>query len=319
MITSWRIGAATVTALSEYYGPVHVPDRLFPDLDRAVLREHRDLLEGRFWYEAIDRLVISVTLWIVTLAGRTILIDTGIGNGKTRRTPRANMMNTVVPDWLAAAGAAPDQVTDVVMTHLHADHVGWNTVRDGDHWVPTFPGATYHVPRADFEHWAEIDRRGEAVDGGSFRDSVLPVLEAGLVRWTQAGDRVADTLDAVSARGHTPGQLAMWLRSEGRAAVFCGDILHHPVHVLRPEWNSVVDVEPDHAAATRQAFLAEVADRDVLVAPCHFAPPHAAFVRREADGYVFDPIGNGTALPAHARPAQGASARKDLSASEKAI
>ncbi|MEX6508460.1 MBL fold metallo-hydrolase [Jiella sp. M17.18] len=302
MISSWRIGAATVTALSEYYGPVHVPDRLFPKLERAVLAEHRDKLEGRHWYEAIDRLVISVTIWIVRLGGRTILVDTGIGNGKTRRTPRANMMNTVVPDWLAAAGAAPHQVTDVVMTHLHADHVGWNTVRQGDRWVPTFPDAAYHIPRADFDWFEALDRRGEASDGGSFQDSVMPVVRAGQVRWTTPGDKVAGTFKAVGAAGHTPGQLALWLRSEGRTIVFCGDVLHHPVHVLRPDWNSSVDIQPETAAATRAALLAEVADRDIAVAPCHVAPPHLMFVRRFKAGYSFEPARFGSALPEAAGP-----------------
>ena len=168
MIQSWKIGEATVTALAEYYGPVHVPDLLFPDCDRAELAANRDMLEGRFWVPATDRLVISITIWIVAVADRVILIDAGIGNGKSRRTPRANMMNTVAADWLAAAGAAPGQVTDVVMTHLHADHVGWNTVMRDGAWVPTFPDATYHIPRADFDWFEGWNARGEATDGGSF-------------------------------------------------------------------------------------------------------------------------------------------------------
>ena len=300
MISSWKVGAATVTALSEYYGPVHVPGTLFPGLDPQVLIAHRDRLEGRFWLPAIDRLVISVTIWIVKLGKRTILVDTGIGNFKTRRTPRANMMNTVVPEWLAAAGAAPGDVTDVVMTHLHADHVGWNTVRDGESWVPTFPGATYHIPRGDFEWFEALNKRGEATDGGSFHDSVMPVVDAGLVNWTEPGDVIAETLEAASAKGHTPGQLSMWLYSNDRVAVFCGDILHHPLHVLAPDCNSVVDVDLANAAVTRAKFLAAVADTGAMIAPCHFAPPHAVFIRRAGSGFVYEPLATGALTPTSA-------------------
>lgn len=291
MIRSWQIGEALVVGLTEYFGPVHVPNLLFPAMDHDVLRGLRNEFEGVHWFESVDRLVIGFQIWILHHAGRVILIDTGVGNHKSRTTPRANKLNTVVPAWLAAADAGPDQVTDVVMTHLHSDHVGWNTQLDGERWGPTFPKATYHIPKDDYAWFREFNLSGKAKDGGSFYDSVEPVMEAGLARFVSPGDRVAGCLDAAAAFGHTPGQLNYWLQSGGRTAVFAGDVLHHPVQVYRPAWNTVVDIQPEIAAATRAAFLERVADSGTLVLPCHFGPPNCGFIRRDGEGYAFVPAG----------------------------
>lgn len=297
MIHSWRIGTATVTSVVEYFGPVHVPGTLYPQMDRQVLRDNRALFEGAHWIEAIDRLVIGVQLWVVQAGGRIIVIDTGIGNGKPRRTPRANRLNTVLPDWLAAAGASAEQVTDVVMTHLHADHVGWNTRAEGEAWVATFPTARYHLPQADYAWFRELNLSGRATDGGSFFDSVEPVINSDLASIVGPGDTIAGCLEAVTAYGHTPGQLNYWLRSEGQAIVFCGDVLHHPVQVLCPDWNTIVDVDPEQARLTRGAFLKAAAAENALVAPCHFGPPHCGFIRAAGAGYAFEPAPSGACLP----------------------
>jgi glyoxylase-like metal-dependent hydrolase (beta-lactamase superfamily II) len=289
VIRSWQIGEATVTGLTEYYGPVHVPGVLFPAMDLDVLRGERALFEGVHWFEAIDRLVIGIQIWIVRHAGRVILIDTGIGNHKQRTTLRANNLNTVVPAWLAAAGAAPGQVTDVVMTHLHSDHVGWNTRLEDGEWVPTFPDAAYHIPKDDYAWFREFNLSGEAKDGGSFFDSVEPIVTAGLANFVSPGDLVAGCLESVAASGHTPGQLNYWLRSRVRTAVFSGDVLHHPVQIYSPEWNSIVDILPDMALGTRATFLDKAADTGALVMPCHFGPPNCGFVRRERAGFTFQP------------------------------
>jgi glyoxylase-like metal-dependent hydrolase (beta-lactamase superfamily II) len=304
MIHSWTIGEATVTGVAEYFGPVHVPDALYPDMDRQVLRDHRAQMEGAFWIEAIDRLVIGVHPWVLRLGDRVILVDAGIGNLKPRRTPRANMLNTVVPDWLAAAGATPDSVTDVLTTHLHNDHTGWNTRLDGGAWVPTFPKATYHMPQVDYDWFGEQHRAGRAKDN-AFADSVMPVVDAGLAHFVAPGDRVAG-LEVTATPGHTPGHVNYWLESAGRTAVFSGDVMHHPVQIYRPEWNTVVDVQPDLARPTRAAFLAEAAERDALFMPCHFGPPHCGFVRRDGAGYRYEPAPAGARVPANAASAWGA-------------
>ncbi len=299
MMRSWRIGEAVLTGLAEYYGPVHVPATLYPDMDHQVLRDHRALMEGAFWIEAVDRLVIGIQVWVLRIEGKVILVDTGIGNGKTRTTPRANRLNTVFLEWLKAAGAGPEAVTDVVMTHLHSDHVGWNTVEQDGAWRPTFPNATYHIPRADYDWFKEAHRTGVMRDGGSFDDSVEPVVTAGLARFVEPGDIVAGCLEAVAAFGHTPGQLNYWLEAGGRRVVFAGDVLHHPVQVYRPDWNTIVDIEPQRAAETRAAFLRRAAAENALVLPCHFGVPHCGFIQ-ERKGYAFQPAPPGSWLAGEA-------------------
>jgi glyoxylase-like metal-dependent hydrolase (beta-lactamase superfamily II) len=292
MIRSWRIGDAVLTSVVEYFGPVHIPSVLYPDMDHSVLSRHRAILEGSHWVESIDRLVIGVQIWVLRTEGRVILIDTGIGNHKPRRTPRANQLNTVVADWLAAAGATADSVTDVVITHLHSDHIGGNTVLDGGAWVPAYPRATYHLPRADYEWFAARDAAGHSTDGGSFADSVAPVMARAEVAFVDPGDQVAGVLTAVAAAGHTPGHTAYRFSSGGHEVMFCGDILHHPVQIYRPDWNSIVDIQPEIAEVTRAAFLAEAAAEGFLIAPCHFGPPHCGFVRK-SDPYAFEPADAG--------------------------
>ena len=301
MIRSWKIGAATVTSVAEYYGPVHIPDVLYPDMDRQVLRDNRALMEGPFWIEETDRLVIGIQIWVLRLGDRVIVVDTGIGNHKPRKTPRANMLNTVVMDWLAAAGATPDTVTEVLTTHLHNDHTGWHCRLEGSDWVPTFPKAGYYLPQEDYDWFGAQHRAGKAKDN-AFADSVEPVVAAGLATFVAPGDEVAG-LRVTAAGGHTPGMVNYWLESEGRFGVFAGDVLHHPVQVLRPEWNSIVDIQPERALPTRARFLADVSERDALVMPCHFGPPHCGFVRRQDTGYRFDPAPPGAAVPARAEDA----------------
>lgn len=296
MIGSWRVGDARVTHLTEYAGPVHIPDQLYPDMDRSVLEEHRALLEGPYWSRISDRLVIGVQIWILHVDDRIILVDTGYGNAKPRNTPRANRLNTVVPDWLSAADAGMDRITDVVMTHLHSDHIGWNTVLDGETWVPTFPNATYHIPQGDYAWFKDFAESGKAKDG-AFHDSVAPVVEAGQARFVTPGDTVAGVLEAVAAYGHTPGHLNFWLRRGSDTAVFCGDNLHHPVQIYRPEWRSRVDILPDIAPGNRLNFLNMAASENALILPCHFGGPHCGFVRRNGDGFEFVPAPEGSMIP----------------------
>lgn len=291
MIRSWNIGEIRVTNLVEFYGPVHAPEVLYPDMDKAVLEQHRDWLVGNHWYPEMNRLVVAIQFWIVHAGDAIILVDTGIGNHKQRATARANNLNTIVPSWLEAAGAPADKVTHVVMTHLHSDHIGWNTKLEGRRWVPTFPQARHFIPAQDFAYFKQLNETGKAVDGGSFYDSVMPVVAAGLVEFVDQQQEIADCLRVVPAYGHSPGQLNYWIESQGQLGVLCGDVMHHPIQVVRPDWNTNVDIQPDIARRTRREFLAEAAATGAMIMPCHFGPPHCGYVRRQGDGFVFEGMG----------------------------
>jgi glyoxylase-like metal-dependent hydrolase (beta-lactamase superfamily II) len=288
MIRSWSIGDIGVTGLVEYYGPTHDPKATYPDFDRAQFDAVAGRLPAGSWYPEIDRLVIAIRIWIVHAGSNVILIDTGVGNAKPRPVARMNMLNTLVPQWLAAAGAARESVTHVVMTHLHTDHIGWNTTLEDGRWVPTFPNARYLVPKADFDYFKGLHDGGKAFDR-SLADSLFPVLDAGLVDFVDRQNEIADVLRVADAAGHTPGQMNYWIESRGEHGVFSADVFHHPIQVLRPSWNTAFCILPDEARRTRARLLEEAAERQALLMPCHFAPAHCGYIRREADGYAFEP------------------------------
>lgn len=289
MMHERRIGAARIVNLVEYVGPTHDPRATFPAYDGAAMAAMAAELPPYHYFANVDRLVIAIQVWLVFCGGRIVLIDAGVGNFKSRPAARMNALNTLLPSWLEAAGAGRHSVTDVVMTHLHGDHVGWNTTLEDGRWVPTFPNARYHVPRRDFDYFKRLDDDGVPNDG-SFGDSVMPIVQAGLAQFIGEDQReVAGCLDVAHAYGHTPGQLNYWLRDDGAAAVFSADIFHHPVQILNPGWNTAFCIEPDRARATRAAFLAKAAETGALIMPCHFPAPHCGRVRRQGRGFAYEP------------------------------
>lgn len=288
MIRSWSIGDIRVTRLVEYYGPTHNPATTFPDFDRARFEHHAAHLTTGDWLPEINRLVIAVQIWIVFAGSKVILVDTGVGNHKPRPAARMNRLNTLTPLWLAAAGVTPDTVTHVAMTHLHNDHIGWNTILEDGAFVPAFPNAQYLVPKQDFTYFKDLFDRGEAPDP-SLEDSLLPVFESGLVRFIDLQPVIAGVLQVERAPGHTPGHTIYWIESNGMRGVFSGDVFHHPIQVLEPDWNTQFCVAPEEARAARHALLDRAAETGALVMPAHFPPPGAGYIRRIAGQFRFEP------------------------------
>jgi glyoxylase-like metal-dependent hydrolase (beta-lactamase superfamily II) len=293
MIHTWRIGDATVTTLVEYVGPTHAPETTFRAFDLDAFSKRESELPPGAWYPQIGRFTISVQIWILKRGNDVVIIDTGVGNHKVRPPARMHMLNTLVPQWLAAAGAEPDAVTHVLMTHLHADHIGWNTRLEGQRWAPTFGNARYFVPETDYTYFKELNDRGKASDT-SFADSLAPIFDAGLATLVNKASELPCGLEPAEAFGHTPGQMNYWLRSNGETGVFSADVFHHPVQILNPTWNSAFCVLPDQAIATRALVLANVASSSALIMSCHFPAPHAGYVRKAGDAYRFEPAEPGS-------------------------
>jgi glyoxylase-like metal-dependent hydrolase (beta-lactamase superfamily II) len=296
MILSWSIGDVRVTSAVEYAGPTHAPETTFPDFDDGTLSRQAELLPPGSWYPAIRRFTIAIQIWTVRIGNDVVVVDTGVGNRKQRPAARMHMLNTLLPQWLSAAGASAEAVTHVLITHLHSDHIGWNTTLDGDRWVPTFPNARYLLPKSDFGFFKGLADDGKAPDT-SIGDSVIPVLEAGLVDFIDEHSELPAGLQPVTAFGHTPGMMNYWLESRGERGVFSADVLHHPVQILNPTWNTAFCILPDAAKATRARVLAEAAKTGALLMPCHFPSPHAGYVRKAGEGYRFEP-----ASPGHPGP-----------------
>jgi glyoxylase-like metal-dependent hydrolase (beta-lactamase superfamily II) len=186
--------------------------------------------------------------------------------------------------------ADPSSIDFVCCTHLHADHIGWNTLERDGRWVPTFVNAKYIFSRTENDFWDP--RKNPAMSGGprhrAYEDSVLPIVSSGRAVLVDDGYEVDDVMRVVAALGHTPGHFRLDLKSDGRTAVLCGDVIHHAVQVLAPHWNHAADENPDLAAKTRWQLLSACADSGALLFPTHFGAPHVVRIKRTTDGFDFE-------------------------------
>jgi glyoxylase-like metal-dependent hydrolase (beta-lactamase superfamily II) len=256
-----------------------------------TLRENRWMVP-HFYNEERGFFFSVIQTWIVRTPQRTIVIDTSGGNDKDRPlSPRFHQKHTDFPARLAAAGVVPDKVDQVILTHLHVDHVGWNTRLEGGKWVPMFPNAEHVVSEIELE--ARDPERGAASKPpGSwnvYNDSVKPVLEAGLVRLVKGTENLAPGIDLMPTPGHAPGQMAVRLRSGGKEALFIADVMHNPIQVSHPDWNSKYCENQDLAAETRARVLRHAVEHGSLILPGHFNQPNCGYVRQGSTGYVFEP------------------------------
>ena len=265
---------------------------LLPDADDESLAPHRAWLEPRFLDPATGKVVMAMQSYVLRTRHRTILVDACVGNRKERRfhKPWAHRTQTRYLDNLAAMGLSPEDIDFVMCTHLHADHVGWNTRLAGGRWVPTFPNARYLFARTEYEHWIELNKGGKKYSDGCIDDSVLPVVEAGLAETVADDYEFDDEIGFALTPGHTPGHVAIELDSRGERAVLSGDICHTPLQCREPGWSAVGCSDRAQSAATRRAFLESHCDTATLVMTAHFPSPSVGFVRPrgEAFDWVYD-------------------------------
>jgi glyoxylase-like metal-dependent hydrolase (beta-lactamase superfamily II) len=256
---------------------------LFEGLTSDMIHANRGWLGPELLEKGTDRLVMSFHSYVIRTAHRTVLVDTCIGNHKQRSSmPGWHMLtSTAYLDGLKAIGLTPEDIDIVMCTHLHVDHVGWNTRLENGRWVPTFPNARYLLSRADYEYFDARHRQNPAqpVNRGSFADSVLPVMEHGQAVLVDAARSIdADLGRGIwleDAPGHTIGNLNIFVKSGGRSACLCGDVLHHAIQCAHPELYNNADYDRAQATATRMALLNRCADTDILVLTGHFPDPTA--------------------------------------------
>jgi glyoxylase-like metal-dependent hydrolase (beta-lactamase superfamily II) len=278
----WRVGEVEVVAVFETdagFGPDFVR-RLVPGATREALRSMPWLVPH--WADAEGDAHMVVQCFGLVSRGVRIVVDTCIGNDKERRNPAFHKLATPFLERLGAAGFAPEAVDVVVCTHLHFDHVGWNTRWDGARWVPTFPRARYLVEARELAHWRQADPKAAV----GLLDSVEPVAAAGLLAPFELGEAfaVTDEVSLVPTPGHTLGHLSVRIASEGRTAWITGDAIHHPCQIAHPEWTSPADCNRAQAEATRRRLLEAVEGEGGLLLGTHFAPPAAGWVREGAEG-----------------------------------
>jgi glyoxylase-like metal-dependent hydrolase (beta-lactamase superfamily II) len=286
------IGNVEITRIEEVV--LNEPTTLFADWNDSVLERQRDLMIPHCFNVKDHVFYASIHSYLINTLGQTILIDTCGGNDKPRpASPRFHMLNIPWLDRLKAAGATPEDIDTVICTHLHVDHVGWNTRLVDGEWVPTFPKAKYVFPRIEVER--RDPKRGAADKPPAthhvFLDSVLPILEAGKAQLVEGTERWTDEIDFMPTPGHAPGQMAVRLRTGGEEVVFTADVMHQPVQVFNPTWSSKYCEDPVLATATRRRMFDYFAENKSLVFPAHFGFPHGGYISRRGGGYDFKPLG----------------------------
>jgi glyoxylase-like metal-dependent hydrolase (beta-lactamase superfamily II) len=258
---------------------------MFPDLTGERLAENRSWLKQAKALDDDDTLILCFQSYIVRTPHHTILIDTCIGNDKPRPTrPKWDMKtdNTYI-GGLKAAGFSVEDIDFVMCTHLHPDHVGWNTRLQNGRWVPTFPNARYVFGKTEFEHWTTQNAKAAVPQ---FVDSVLPVVEAKRADIVGNDLAVGDHARILPTPGHTPGHVAFAFGKGKDDAVFSGDLIHSPLQAVYPDLSLKFDVDPAQAARTRRGFLERYCDTDTLCCTAHFPSPSAGKIRRKGDGFA---------------------------------
>jgi glyoxylase-like metal-dependent hydrolase (beta-lactamase superfamily II) len=282
-----KLGDVTIDRVVEIPRSTFPTASMLPDSTPDAVAKHHSWLKPHFFDEAVGDLGSRIQSYVVRMPGRTIVIDTCVGNDKPRpENPVWHMRQGSFLDDLRSIGVTPEAVDTVVCTHLHVDHVGWNTRWVDGRWQPTFPNATYVIPGEEYQFWKRESEKGDELSH-CIRDSVIPIAEGGRAQLVDPTHPVAPGLRFEPSPGHTPGHVCVRLTTGAGEAVFSGDLMHRTVQVAEPQWSSRFCSDPAHAARTRREFVERHADSGVLVLAAHF--PRPGYIVRERDGLRFSP------------------------------
>ena len=288
-MSHWQIGDISIHRVLEFEGPLIAPEILLPEATKAQIDSHRTWLEPTLLDRVSGDLILAFHSIVIHTPKHTILIDTCGGNDKHRpQKVRYHHKHYPYLPNLSGAGFSPEQIDVVLCTHLHVDHVGWNTQLLNGRWVPTFPNAHYLFARDELTYWQSHYPTEAFTDDPYYEDSILPVIEAGLTRVVDGDYQIDDWVRLVPTPGHTPGHVCVEVSSRGMLAVLSGDLMHHPVQCAEPDWSSCFCVDADHSRRTRIAFLAEHADSKTLILPAHFPTPTAGRVVSDGNTWHFE-------------------------------
>jgi len=280
----WQVGDVKITRIvememsggSKFILPTATRDACLP----------YDWMQPHFM-DAQGNLIMSVHALVIDTGARRIMVDTCIGNDKERSIPTWSHLQTSFLEDLAAAGYPRESIDTVMCTHLHVDHVGWNTMLVDGEWVPTFSNARYLLAEKEWAHWDANE--DEKVYGPVLADSVRPVVAAGLVDLVSETHEVCSQVRLEPTPGHTPGHVSVHIQSNGQEALITGDCIHHPCQMTRTDWCSSADTDQQQGQQTREAVLAKYVDTDVLMIGTHFATPTAGYVKPyPGGGYWLD-------------------------------
>ncbi len=278
----WQIGDVTVTRVVELssssIGNLILPQATVDQIDTIEWI-------GPFVDEK-RRLLMSFHSLIVESLGQTIVVDTCIGNDKSRGYPKWNDLQTDFLSDFAQAGFGISQVDTVLCTHMHVDHVGWSTRKVDEKFVPTFANAKYLYAESEWNHWCEAG--DDESTGPVLEDSVKPIFDAGLAKLVDDDHRVNSEVWLEPTPGHTPGHVSVHISSKGEEAIITGDMIHHPCQIAFPEWSTTADYDQNWSRDTRDRFLDKYVDQPVLIIGTHFFGPTAGRIVMDGRKYRLD-------------------------------
>lgn len=281
---SWMIGEVQITSIVESETPTS-PRFMFENMTKSDVLERCESAEWLRPHFINDEgyLLQKIHCLVVQVGQNLIAVDTCVGNDKVRFNEMWNQQRGPFLEDFVGSGFALADVTHVICTHLHVDHVGWNTRLVDDRWLPTFPNADYLFVQQEFDHWQ--NEPGIFEDEDVFGDSVQPIVDAGLATLVSPTHEVCDEVWLEPTPGHTPGHVSVRIESAGDRAVITGDMTHNPLQMADPDLSSRFDVDPNAARDTRRAVFPTWADGETLVIGTHFGNPTAATMVPHGDGY----------------------------------
>lgn len=278
-MAQWQVGAVKITSLVENVSTFD-PAFMLPGVTREKVQA-LPWLRPHFANEA-GEITMAIQALVVETPALTIVIDTCVGNERQGRGMAGwNGLQTRFLEDFTAAGFDREKIDVVFCTHLHSDHVGWNTMKAGDAWVPTFPKARYLLHRAEYEFWT--NEGSEAF----LADSIEPIAAAGLLDLIELDHRLCEEIVLVSTPGHTPGHASVRIASDGHEAMISGDFIHHPCQMATPHLPQIADSDAPLAAVTRSQLLGQLADSPTLLIGTHFPAPTAGHVCSQGGAYWF--------------------------------
>jgi len=287
-IYRWRVGEIEIARVLEFEGALFEPTVLYPEATHEIIEPHRTWLEPTLMDPATGQLIFAFHSIVIKTRRATILVDTCSGNDKERpHKLRYHRKNWPYLANLAAAGFAPGDIDYVLCTHLHADHVGWNTRLIDGRWVPTFPNARYVFARQEWEHWRVAELRAEYTTDPYYEDSMLPIMESGQTELVATDYAFDNNVWIEPWPGHTPGHVCVVVRGQGASVVLSGDIMHTALQCAEPQLNSCFCVDGEAARATRRRLLETFADTPVTLIPAHFPTPTAGWIRSHDGSFRF--------------------------------
>lgn len=275
-----KIGEIEVWRVLDLHGPFLSPEELYPNAGPDVGKIIEAHSPGNIC-QSSGRMIMPVQGFLLKTPSAVILVDACVGNHKT---------SPGFPDWkdkvdgrfmasLTMAGITPDEVDYVLCTHLHVDHIGWNTKLDDGRWVPTFPNAKYLLPEADNTAFE---------DGPSYQESVLPVIAAGQAEMVGPDHKLGDEVSLISTPGHTPGHVSVLLTSGGKEALITGDALHSTAQCWHPEWHFKFDSDPEQAENSRRKLLETASEHGHCVLGSHFTLPSIGRIKAHRDAFSWE-------------------------------